>query len=71
MDFLLKRKLRMQPSVSKVLYAVSRDRKEVTLLDFLESGQTTNPDHYTVTLAELKTRTSRVRPEKKRRNLAT
>ena len=70
-DFLLKRKLKMQPSVSKVMYAVSRDRKEVILLDFLESGQTTNPDHYTVTLAELKTRTSRVRPEKKRRNLAT
>jgi len=40
------------------------DRKWVIILDFLEPRQTVNPDSYITMLTKLKTRTSRVRPEK-------
>ena len=40
------------------------DRKGVILLDFLQRGQTTNTDHYVLTLIKLQAQASRIRLEK-------
>ena len=60
-----KKKVKMLPSEGKVMCTVLWDRKRVILLDFLEPGQTINSYRYIATLTKLKTRISRVRPEKK------
>lgn len=54
----------MQDSVGKVMHTVFCDSKGVTILHFLEHGQTIISDHHTVTLTELKAQPSRVRSEK-------
>jgi hypothetical protein len=58
-----KKKFKMLPS-GKVMCTVFWDRKGL-ILDFLETGQTINSDHYIDTLTKLRARISRVRPEKK------
>jgi histone-lysine N-methyltransferase SETMAR len=60
-----KKKLKMLPSVGKVICTVFWDRKGLILLDFLKPRQTINSDRYIVMLAKLKAQISRVRPEKK------
>jgi histone-lysine N-methyltransferase SETMAR len=52
-------------SAGKVMCTAFWDRKGVILLDFLEPGQTINSDRYIATMTKLKTRISRVKPEKK------
>ena len=61
----LKEKFRMQPSVVKVMCTLFWHRKEVIILDFLKSRQSTNSDHYTATLSKLRAQASRVRPDNK------
>lgn len=48
----------------QVMCSVFRNRKGVSLPDFLELKQSVNSDSYFTTLTKLKARTSRVRPEK-------
>jgi len=60
-----KKKLKILPSVGKVMCTVFWDRKGVILLNFIEPGQTINSDRYVATLSKLKARISKVRPEKK------
>ena len=59
------KKFKTQPSAGKVMCTVFWDRKGVILLDFLEPGTTINSDRYVETLAKLKDRIARRRPEKK------
>jgi len=57
-----KKKVKMQPSVGRVMSTVFWDRKVVILLDFLEPGQTINSDHYILMLTKPKAWTSRAGP---------
>ena len=54
-----------QPSATKVMCAVSWNRKRLVLLVFLEPRQTISSDHYIEVLKKLKTQTSIVRRERK------
>lgn len=61
-----KKKFSTQPSAGKEIYIIFWDRKEVILLNFLETGQTINSDCYiTMYNKSLKAQTSRVKSEKK------
>ena len=59
------KKFKTQPSVGKMMCTVFWYRKVVMLLNFLESEQTINSDHYLTVLTKLKAQMSRVRPERK------
>ena len=61
----LKKKLEMQPSVGKLMCAVFWHKKGVSLLDFLEYGQSINSGCCIMTPTELKSQTSTARPVKK------
>ena len=54
----------MQFSAGKVMCIILWGRNVVVLLNLLEPRQTINSDRYIMTLTKLKTRTSRIRPEK-------
>jgi len=49
-----KKKFKMLPSAGKVMCTVFWDGNGVSLLDFLEPGQTINSDGYIATLTKLK-----------------
>jgi len=61
----LKEKFKTQPSAGKVMCSLFWSRKRAILLDFQDSAQTLNSDHYIMMLTKLKAWTSRSRSEKK------
>ena len=60
-----KKKFKTQPSAGKVMCTIFWDSQGVILVDVLEPGATVNSERYKQTLTKLKSRISRVRPEKK------
>ena len=53
-EFLIKGKVLNGSSVDKMMYTVFWDRKQVVLLDFLETRQAINSDYHNTMLTELK-----------------
>jgi len=50
----LKEKFKTQPSAGKVMCSLFWSRKRAILLDFQDSAQTLNSDHYIMMLTKLK-----------------